>query len=109
MTEAAVIDDRALKRKIWGWMSFDWATQPFYTLGLTFIFGPYFATVAAEYYLGLGLDETAADARAQSMWSLGQTLAGLFIAFTAPILGAYADSTGRRMPFNANSPAGSTA
>ncbi len=91
--------DRALKRRIWGWMAFDWATQPFYTLGLTFIFGPYFATVAAEYYLGTGLDETAADAQAQSLWSLGQTLAGLFIAFTAPILGAYADSTGRRMPW----------
>ena len=99
MTEAAVVEGHALKRKIWGWMAFDWATQPFYTLGLTFIFGPYFATVAAEYYLGLGLSEQAADAQAQSLWSLGQTLAGLFIAFTAPLLGAYADSTGRRMPW----------
>lgn len=98
MTDATA-EPGVLKRKIWGWMAFDWATQPFYTLGLTFIFGPYFATVAAEYYLGTGLDETAADAQAQSIWSLGQTLAGLFIAFTAPVLGAYADSTGRRMPW----------
>ena len=91
--------DISLKKKIWGWMAFDWASQPFYTLGLTFIFGPYFATVAAEHFLGNGLDEQAADAQAQSLWSLGQTLAGLFIAFTAPVLGAYADSTGRRMPW----------
>ena len=54
------------KKRIWGWMSFDWASQPFYTLGLTFVFGPYFAVVAAEYYLGTGLDEGAAKAQAQS-------------------------------------------
>lgn len=89
----------ALQKRVWGWMAFDWATQPFYTLGLTFIFGPYFATVAAQHYMGTGLDEMAADAHAQSIWSLGQTIAGLFIAFTAPVLGAYADSTGRRMPW----------
>ena len=36
-----------LVKRVRGWMMFDWATQPFYTLGLTFIFGPYFAGVAA--------------------------------------------------------------
>ncbi|MEM1235559.1 MAG: MFS transporter [Pseudomonadota bacterium] len=87
------------KKRIWGWMSFDWATQPFYTLGLTFIFGPYFADVVSQYFLNSGLEEQAADARAQSVWSWGQALAGLFIAFTAPVLGAYADSTGRRLPW----------
>ena len=87
------------KKRIWGWMAFDWASQPFYTLGLTFIFGPYFAVVAAEYYLGTGLDSNAADAQAQSIWSLGQTVAGLFIAFTAPFLGAFADNSGRKMPW----------
>jgi len=88
-----------LQKRVWGWMAFDWATQPFYTLGLTFIFGPYFAIVAAEYYLNSGMADSAARAQAQSVWSLGQTVAGLFIAFTAPLLGAYADSTGRRMPW----------
>jgi len=88
-----------LKKRIWGWMSFDWATQPFYTLGLTFIFGPYFADVAKELYLSEGMTPVAAKAQAQSIWSLGQTFAGLFIAFAGPILGAYADSTGRRMPW----------
>ena len=87
------------KKRIWGWMAFDWATQPFYTLGLTFIFGPYFAAVAAEYYLGTGLDTAAADAQAQSIWGIGQSTAGLLIALTAPVLGAFADTSGRKMPW----------
>lgn len=91
--------DVSLKKRVWGWMAFDFATQPFYTLGLTFIFGPYFAVVAAEYFLGTGMDEQTADARAQTMWSWGQGVAGIFIAFAGVVLGAYADSTGRRMPW----------
>ncbi len=87
------------RKRIWGWFFFDWASQPFYTLILTFVFGPYFAAVATEYFMGTGLAENVADARAQSVWSLGQTVTGLFIAFTAPILGAFADNTGRRIPW----------
>ena len=87
------------RRRIWGWMAFDWATQPFYTLGLTFVFGPYFAAVALEHFMAAGLDRTAAGARAQTVWSNTQVIAGLFIAFAGPVLGAYADVTGRRMPW----------
>ena len=87
------------KKRIWGWMAFDWASQPFYTLGLTFIFGPYFAVVATEYFLGTGLDRDAANAQSQAVWSAGQTVAGLLIAFTAPFLGAFADNSGRKMPW----------
>ena len=87
------------KKRIWGWMAFDWASQPFYTLGLTFIFGPYFAVVATEYFLSTGLTESASDARAQWVWSAGQTVAGLLIALTAPFLGAFADNSGRKMPW----------
>lgn len=89
----------ASKKRIWGWMAFDWASQPFYTLGLTFIFGPYFAAVAADYYLGAGMDAGASKAQAQSLWSGGQTIAGLCIAFTAPFLGAFADNSGRKIPW----------
>ncbi len=46
----------ASKRRIWGWMLFDWAQQPYATLGLTFIFSPYFAAVAAEYFLANGAE-----------------------------------------------------
>ena len=87
------------KKRIWGWMAFDWAAQPFYTLGLTFIFGPYFAVVATEYFLGTGLGKDAATAQSQALWSAGQTVAGILIAITAPFLGAFADNSGRKMPW----------
>jgi UMF1 family MFS transporter len=93
------IADLAHRRRIWGWWAFDWASQPFFTLGLTFIFGPYFVSVASDQFLASGLGEQAADARAQSLWSLGLTISGLFIACLAPVLGAMADNAGRRMPW----------
>lgn len=89
----------SLKKRVHGWMMFDWATQPFYTLGLTFIFGPYFASVSAEYFFNTGLDQASANASAQTIWSWGQTVAGLFVAVIGILAGAYADSTGRRMPW----------
>lgn len=87
------------RKRIWGWWFFDWASQPYHTLLVTFIFGPYFAGVAAEYFLTTGLDELAADARAQSVWSLCLAVTGLIIGFGAPLIGALADITGRRMPW----------
>ena len=43
---------------------FDWASQPFATLLLTFIFGPYFAAIVADSLMASGVDEGAADAHA---------------------------------------------
>ena len=87
------------RKRVWGWIAFDWAAQPFYTLGLTFIFGPYFAYAATEYFVSSGASLTEAKAQSQSIWSAGQTVAGLFIALTAPFLGAYADNSGRKVPW----------
>jgi UMF1 family MFS transporter len=95
----AITVEPSLKKRVRGWMMFDWATQPFYTLGLTFIFGPYFASVSAEYFFNTGLDQASANASAQTIWSWGQTVAGLFVAVIGILAGAYADSTGRRMPW----------
>ena len=85
------------KQRIWGWYFFDWASQPYNTLLLTFIFGPYFAEVARGYYMGAGLDEEAAKAAAQAYWGYGLTYASIIVALLAPILGAIADGTGRRL------------
>lgn len=93
------MSDRAARRRIWGWYFFDWASQPYHTLLVTFVFGPYFASVAAAHFMATGLTETAADARAQSLWSLGLTVTGLIIGFGAPLMGALADTAGRRMPW----------
>jgi UMF1 family MFS transporter len=90
---------RAAKRRIWGWYFFDWASQPYHTLLVTFVFGPFFAQIAADHYLATGLVEEAADAKAQSLWSLCLTITGLIIGFGAPLMGALADTSGRRMPW----------
>ncbi len=91
--------DVSLRKRIWGWMMFDWASQPYNTVLLTFIFGPFFAEIVSSDLMSKGLDDTAAKALAQSYWGYGLTAAGLFIAFSAPILGAFADSSGRRLPW----------
>lgn len=87
------------KKRIWGWWFFDWASQPYHTLLVTFVFGPFFAAVAAQHFLGQGLAEEAAKAQAQTIWSIGMTVTGLLIGFGAPFLGALADISGRKMPW----------
>ena len=87
------------RRRIWGWWFFDWASQPYHTLLVTFVFGPYFAGVAVDYYLTAGLDADTAAARAQTIWANCMTIVGLIIALGAPLLGAMADVSGRRIPW----------
>lgn len=87
------------RKRIWGWMMYDWATQPFHTLILTFIFGPYFAEQVIAYLTAGGMDAAHAKAEAQSIWGYGLTAAGLMIALSAPVLGAIADESKRRMPW----------
>lgn len=87
------------RRRIWGWWFFDWASQPYHTLLVTFVFGPYFAGVAAGYFTNEGLDAQEAAARAQTVWANCLTITGLIIAFGAPLLGAMADVSGRRIPW----------
>lgn len=89
----------SLRKRIWGWYFFDWASQPYHTVLNTFIFGPFFAAVAAAYFLEQGLSEQLADAQAQTVWAWSTAIYGIIIALAAPIFGAMADSTGRRMPW----------
>jgi MFS transporter, UMF1 family len=85
------------RRRIWGWFFFDWASQPYNTLLLTFIFAPYFSELARARFAAQGMGAEAAGAAAQAYWAWGQTLAGVAIAVLAPILGTIADGSGRRM------------
>ncbi|CAN5546577.1 MFS transporter [soil metagenome] len=71
-----------------GWMLFDWAAQPYFSLITTFVFAPYFATrVASD------------PATGQSLWGFATAAAGLIIALSSPVLGAIADASGRRKPW----------
>jgi UMF1 family MFS transporter len=74
-------------KKIWGWFFFDWASQPYNTLLITFIFGPYITELLAD------------GTRAQAVWGYGVGFAGIVIALLAPFLGAVADRAGGRMAF----------
>ncbi|SEM91679.1 MFS transporter, UMF1 family [Pseudorhodobacter antarcticus] len=74
-------------KRIWGWFFFDWASQPYNTLLITFIFAPYMNDL-----LGSG-------SAAQTVWGYGIGAAGLCIALLAPLLGVVADKAGGRMRF----------
>ena len=70
------------------WIFFDWAAQPYFTLIMTFVFAPYFAThVASD------------PASGQALWGFATAAAGLMIALMSPVLGAIADASGRRKPW----------
>lgn len=79
---------RAAARRVWGWYFFDWANQPYNTLLLTFIFAPYFSAAVAP-------DPTTG----QALWGAMLAVTGTVIALLAPVLGAVADTTGRRRPW----------
>jgi MFS transporter, UMF1 family len=79
--------NREAQRRIWGWWWFDWASQPYNTLLITFIFGPYVVSVMGD------------GSAAQAVWGYGIGAAGLLIALMSPLLGAVADKSGARMGF----------
>jgi MFS transporter, UMF1 family len=78
----------ASRRAIVGWILFDWAAQPFFTLVTTFIYAPYFASTIA-----------ANPVEGQALWGYAKAAAGLAIALFSPVLGAIADAAGRRKPW----------
>ncbi|MDG3577611.1 MFS transporter [Rhizobium sp. YJ-22] len=91
MTLDRIRDDAAPNvpaRGVWGWMLFDWAAQPFFTVVTTFIFGPYFVARLTE-------DPVSA----QAAWSNMATVSAIVIALLSPVLGAIADESGRRKPW----------
>ena len=85
MADERSLVKRASKRALGGWVFFDWAAQPFYTLVTTFLFAPYFASG----FIGDSV-------RGQALWGYGAALAGLLVAFGSPVIGAIVDGTGRR-------------
>ncbi|MGO4571985.1 MFS transporter [Microvirga sp. 2TAF3] len=81
----------ASRSAILGWLLFDWACQPFFTLVTTFVFAPFFAAALAP-------DPVAG----QSLWGYATAAAGLVLAFLSPILGSIADATGPKKPWIAS-------
>ncbi|MFM9942513.1 MAG: MFS transporter [Hyphomicrobiaceae bacterium] len=85
---AHAVTEAAPRRALVGWVLFDFAAQPFYTLILTFLFAPYFATVVVG------------DAmRGQAIWGYAAAVSGVLVGIGSPFLGAVADGGGRRKPW----------
>ena len=81
----------APRRALAGWMLFDWACQPFFTLVATFVFAPYFASGLA-----------ANPVEGQALWGYATAAAGLMLAALSPLLGSIADARGPKKPWIAS-------
>ena len=79
---------KASRPAILGWLLFDWACQPFFTLVTTFVFAPYFASALAP-----------DPVTGQSLWGYATAAAGLVLAVLSPVLGSIADATGPKKPW----------
>jgi len=70
-----------------GWVIWEWATQPYFLMVNIFVFAPYFSS------------RVIGDAvQGQALWGYIQAAAGLTIALCSPFLGALADAHGPRKP-----------
>ncbi|MEC8086952.1 MAG: MFS transporter [Pseudomonadota bacterium] len=78
-------DERSLRRARIAWCAYDWANSAFPTVIVTFVFSVYFVQ-------GIASDEITGTAQ----WGYALSVSGVFIALFSPVLGAIADSTGRR-------------
>ena len=83
-----MVERKTSRRAIAGWLLFDWAAQPYFTLILTFVFAPYFASALA-----------ANPVEGQAIWGYATAVAGIIIAVLSPVLGAIADASGGRKPW----------
>ena len=93
---------RIPRRQVYSWALWDWGTQPFNTVILTFVFTAGY--LISESFLDpsvASLDEddplrVRALAELTSGLGLWTTLAGVLVALVAPVLGQRADASGRR-------------
>ncbi|MEY2900545.1 MAG: hypothetical protein RL247_711, partial [Actinomycetota bacterium] len=86
------------RKRVFSWALWDWATQPFNTVLLTFVWVPSFLT--STFFLepnvvGTPQEELALGGLAADL-GYGITVAGLLIALLAPVLGQRADRAGRQ-------------
>ena len=100
-TTTMAADERAIPRKqVISWAAWDWATQPFNTVLITFVFAALYLT--SDSFIDtdtVGTDGPAHDAAVAHLtfgFGIAVTVAGILVALVAPVLGQMADRTGRR-------------
>lgn len=86
------------RRRVFAWAFWDWATQPFNTVLITFVWVPSYLT--STFFIDpavIGTDgEEAALGQLASSLGFGITAAGFLIMLLAPVLGQRADRAGRQ-------------
>lgn len=86
MTTALSTAAPASKGKIISWAMWDWGTQPFNTVITTFVFSVYITSAS------FGSENQTSQSLA-----ISTTIAGLFIALLAPVLGQNSDRRGSKL------------
>jgi len=72
----------------WSWALFQWARDFGGSIIIVFIFAPYFTTSVI-----------GDPIKGQALWGHLNAMAGVFTGLSGPLLGAIADTTGRRKPW----------
>ena len=94
--------DRVPRKQVWAWALWDWATQPFNSVIITFVFTALYLTSDSfidPEIAALGEGNAEYDAAIDGLTSglgWGITAAGVLVAILAPVLGQRADASGRR-------------
>jgi len=94
MTTHAGSEQRVPRKQVLSWALWDWATQPFNTVILTFVFTALYLT--SDDFIKPGMDHDKGIAELTSGLGLAMTIAGIGVALVAPVLGQIADRTGKR-------------
>ncbi|MBB72514.1 MAG: MFS transporter [Legionellales bacterium] len=82
------MEKRIFNRSLLSWCLYDWASSPFSTIIITFVFAAYFTSSIAT-----------SSIKGTELWGDASSFAALIIAILSPIFGAIADNYGRRKPW----------
>jgi len=83
-----ILNKIANKKQIFAWSLYDFANQPFSTIIVTFIYGPFFIEYIAN-------DRESGD----SLWAFSISLTAIVVSFLSPFLGSISDRGGYRKIF----------
>jgi UMF1 family MFS transporter len=99
MTTTAADDrpsGREYRRRVRSWALYDWANHGYLTTTATTFFPPHFIAIASSAFAIAGGTAALARDTAGNVFALTVSFALLVSAVLAPVVGAYADITGRR-------------
>jgi MFS transporter, UMF1 family len=103
---------RIPRRQVYSWALWDWGTQPFNTVILTFVFTTGYLLTGSFLDPAVAALDPDDPARVRGLAELASglglwtTLAGILIAVLAPVLGQRADASGRRKAWLAGATGG---